>query len=189
MDFSELLLKRRSIRDFKDKRVPLETVNEIIEDSIKAPNSQNLQPWSFIIVQDKDLMKKLSDSSKAAMIEDIEKEGDPVRLEFASRVKSNDMNVFYNASCLVYVVGKEGVRSLDVDAGLLVAYFMLSASSRGLGTCWIGMGSHVREKELLDTIGLPDGYRIVAPVILGYPKGNIPDMNPRKEPDILKVVT
>ena len=88
--------------------MPLEMVNEIIEDSIKAPNSQNLQPWSFIIVQDKDLMKKLSDSSKAAMIEDIEKEGDPVRLEFASRLKSNDMNVFYNAPCLVYVVGQEG---------------------------------------------------------------------------------
>lgn len=189
MGFSELLLKRRSIRDFKDKRVPLKIVNEIIEDSIKAPNSQNLQPWSFIIVQDKDLMKKLSDSSKAAMIEDIKKEGNPARLEFASRLKSNEMNVFYNAPCLVYVVGKEGVRSLDVDAGLLVAYFMLSASSRGLGTCWIGMGSYVRDKELLDTIGLPDGYRIVAPVILGYPKGNIPDMNPRREPDILKVVT
>jgi nitroreductase len=189
MSFSELLLKRRSIRDFKDKQVPLEMVNEIIEDSIKAPNSQNLQPWSFIIVQDKDLMKKLSDSSKAAMIEDIEKEGNPARLEFASRLKSNDMNVFYNAPCLVYVVGKEGVRSLNVDVGLLAAYFMLSASSRDLGTCWIGMGSHVRDKELLDTIGLPDGYRIVAPIILGYPKGNIPDMNPRREPDILKVVT
>ena len=189
MDFSELLLKRRSIRDFKDKQVPLKMVNEIIEDSIKAPNSQNLQPWSFIIVQDKDLMKKLSDSSKAAMIEDIEKEGDPVRLEFASRIKSNDVNVFYNAPCLVYVVGKEDVRSLNVDVGLLVAYFMLSASSRGLGTCWIGMGSYVRDKELLDTLGLPDGCRIVAPIILGHPKGNIPDMNPRKEPDILKVVT
>ena len=189
MDFSELLLKRRSIRDFKDKQVPLEIVNEIIEDSIKAPNSQNLQPWSFIIVQDKDLMKKLSDSSKAAMIEDIEKEGNPARLEFASRLKSNDMNVFYNAPCLVYVVGKEGVPSLNVDVGLLAAYFMLSASSRDLGTCWIGMGSHVRDKELLDTIGLPNGYRIVAPIILGYPKGNIPDMNPRREPDILKVVT
>lgn len=84
---------------------------------------------------------------------------------------------------------EEDVRSLNVDVGLLVAYFMLSATSRGLGTCWIGIGSFVQDKELLDIIGLPVGYQIIAPVILGYPKGNIPDMNPRNEPIVLKTVT
>jgi nitroreductase len=188
MDFEDLVLKRRSIRDYKDKEVPLEIVHEIVEDSIKAPNSGNQQPWRFIIVNDMDLMKRLSDSSKVVMIEDIEKEGDPTRLEFVDRLKSNDMNVFYNAPCLVYIVGQEDVRSLNVDVGLLVAYFMLSATSRGLGTCWIGMGSFVQDKELLDRIGLPVDYKIVAPIILGYPKGNIPDINPRNEPIILKTV-
>ncbi len=83
MDFEELLLKRRSIRDYKDKEVPLEVIHEIIEDSIKAPNTANQQPWKFIIITDPTLIKELSDSSKAALIEDIEKEGDPARLEFA----------------------------------------------------------------------------------------------------------
>ena len=54
---------------------------------------------------------------------------------------------------------------------------------------WIRMGRHVRDKELLDEIGLPEDYRIVAPIILGYPMGNIPDMNPRNEPIVLKTVT
>ncbi len=189
MDFEDLLLKRRSIRDYKDKAVPLEIIHKIIEDSIKAPNSANQQPWRFIIINDMALMKRLSDSSKAAMIEDIESEPDSPRKAFLERLRDEDMNVFYNASCLVYIVGQDGNYSLDVDVGLLAAYFMLSASSRGLGTCWIGMGRHVRDKGLLDEIGLPEGYRIVAPIILGYPKGNIPDMNPRNEPGVLKVVT
>ena len=188
MDFSELLLKRRSIRDFKDKDVPMKVINEIIEDSIKAPNSQNLQPWSFIIIQNRDLIKKLSDSSRDALIRDIEQDPDPARKPFLERIRNSDMNVFYNAPCLIYIVGGEDVRSLEVDVGLLAAYFMLSASSRGLGTCWIGMGSYVRDKDLVDAIGLPEGCRIVAPIILGYPAGIIPDMNPRVDPNILKVV-
>ena len=97
MEFSNLLLKRRSIRDYKSKEVPLEVVHEIIEDSIKAPNSQNLQPWRFIIINDIDLMKRLSDSSKASMIEDIESEPDSPRKEFLERLKDEAMNVFYNA--------------------------------------------------------------------------------------------
>jgi len=186
MDLSDLLLKRRSIRDYKDREVPLEIIHEIIEDSIKAPNSGNQQPWRFIIINDMSLMKRLSDSSKAVMIEDIKSDPNSPRKAMLERLKNQDINVFYNAPCLIYIVGQDGNYSLDVDVGLLAAYFMLSATSRGLGTCWIGMGRHVRDKELLNEIGLPEGYRIVAPIILGYPKGNIPDMNPRNEPIILK---
>jgi nitroreductase len=189
MEFSNLLLKRRSIRDYKNKEVPLEIVHEIIEDSIKAPNSQNLQPWRFIIITDMELMKRISDSCKAAMIADIENDPDSSRKEFLERLKDEAVNVFYNAPCLVYIVGQDGYYSLDVDVGLLAAYFMFSATSRGLGTCWIGMGRHVRDRKLLDEIGLPEGYRIVAPIILGYPMGNTPDMNPRNEPIVLKTIT
>jgi len=189
MNFEDLLLKRRSIRDYTDKAVPLEIIHEIIGDSLKAPNSQNLQPWRFIIVDDMELMKKLSDSSKAAMIEDIESEPDSLRKAFLERLRDENMNVFYNAPCLVYIVGQEGYQSLDVDVGLLAAYFMLSATSKGLGTCWIGMGRHVRDRDLRDEIGLSEDHRIVAPVILGYPRGNIPDMNPRNESVILKTIT
>lgn len=189
MDFKDLVFKRRSIRDYKDKEVPLEIVHAIIEDSIKAPNSGNQQPWRFIIINDMDLIKRLSDSNKVVMIENIESDPDSPRKAFLERLRDEDMNVFYNAPCLVYIVGQAGNYSLDVDVGLLAAYFMLSATSRGLGTCWIGMGRYVRDKELLNEIGLPGDSRIVAPIILGYPKGNIPGMNQRNEPIVLKTVT
>ncbi|MBU4054833.1 MAG: nitroreductase family protein [Proteobacteria bacterium] len=58
MDFSELLVKRRSIRNFEDKPVPLEVIQDIINDSIKAPNAGNMQLWRFVIVNDKEWMKK-----------------------------------------------------------------------------------------------------------------------------------
>ena len=43
MDFTELLNKRRSIRDFEDKEVPLDLVKEIINESILAPSGSNAQ--------------------------------------------------------------------------------------------------------------------------------------------------
>lgn len=67
-DFFELLKKRRSIRDFEEKDVSLEIINEIIKESCLAPSAANGQPWRFIIVNNKDLIKKLSDESKKNLL-------------------------------------------------------------------------------------------------------------------------
>ena len=49
-DFAVLLKKRRSIRDYEDKQVPLETIKEIIKEGCLAPSSGHGQPWQFIII-------------------------------------------------------------------------------------------------------------------------------------------
>ena len=65
------------------------------------------------------------------------------------------------------MIGPRDYRSLDVDCSLFACYFMLAAAARGLGTCWIALGSNVRNAELLREIGIPDDCRIVAPIIIG----------------------
>ena len=64
VEFYELLKKRRSIRDFEDKEVPLEIIREIVNESCLAPSAANGQPWRFIIVKNKVMIKRLSDESK-----------------------------------------------------------------------------------------------------------------------------
>lgn len=187
MEFTELLEKRRSVRDYEDRPVPLETVKAIIADSIKAPNAGNRQPWKFIIVNNKEMMKRISDASKATIIAGIEKNPDSPMKGYLEILKKEDFNVFYNAPCLVFIVGPAKNPTIAQDCGLLAAYFMLSAASRGLGTCWIAQGAEARDPALLQELGLPEGYRFWAPIILGYPKA-VPPMPPRKEPDILKII-
>ena len=87
----------------------------------------------------------------------------------------------------MYVIGPRDLYSLEVDCGLTVAYFMFSAASRGLGTCWIGLGANIRDRAILEGIGVPDDCRIVAPVILGYP-ASIPPASERRAPEIVKVI-
>lgn len=187
MDFKELLEKRRAVRDYQDKEVPVDLIKEIIADSIKAPNASNLQPWKFIIINNRQMMKRISDASKKTIIAGIEKDPNSPMKGYLEILKNESFNVFYNAPCLVAIVGRLKGATIAIDCALAAAYFMLSAASMGLGTCFVAQGAEVRDPELLMEIGLPEGYRIWAPIILGYPN-NIPSMPERKEPDILKII-
>jgi nitroreductase len=187
-DYFELLKNRRSIRDFEDKKVPQKLINEIIKESCMAPSSGNGQPWRFIIVNDKDVIKSLSDESKKNILFHIENNPDSPSKRYEAALRDPDFNVFYNAPCLVFIVGPKQIRSLYVDCALAACYFMFSASNRDLGTCWIGFGTNIQDHDLLKLIGLPEDHKIVAPIILGYPK-NIPDMSERIKPQILKILS
>ncbi len=111
----------------------------------------------------------------------------PPLKQYESTLRDEAFNVFYSAPCVVYLTGPKSVKSLDVDLALTAAYLMFSAVEKGLGTCWIGLGSHIRTKKLLAEMGVPADYRIVAPIILGYPVA-IPPASERHAPEILKVI-
>jgi nitroreductase len=64
---------------------------------------------------------------------------------------------------------------------------MFAASDKGLGTCWIGLGAHIKSTELLKSMAMPEDYKIAAPIIVGYPK-SIPEIPERLEPQILNVI-
>jgi nitroreductase len=188
MEFQELLRNRRSIRDFQEKEVPLDTVTDIIRESCLAPSSGNGQPWQFVVINRKETMKRLSDESKKNLLSDIAQNPDSPAKKYEDTLRNEEFNVFYNAPCLVYVIGPQDYRLLDVDCSLFACYLMLAAAARGLGTCWIGLGTNVRNPELMREIGIPEDCRIVAPIIIGHPK-SIPEPSARNKPKILKVVS
>ena len=59
MENRESLSKRRSIRDFSDKPIPLEAVKECVKAAALAPSGANLQPWHFVLVMDPEIKKKI----------------------------------------------------------------------------------------------------------------------------------
>lgn len=188
MTFAELLQNRRAVRAFQPRAVPLETVREIIKDSCLAPSASNGQPCRFIIINNKQVMKRLSDESKRSLLQDFSENPASLHPKYEALMRDEKFNVFYDAPCLVYVAGPVNLRSLDVDCALAVSYMMFSAAQRGLGTCWIGLGAYIRDPGIKAEIGLPDDCRIVAPVVIGYPK-EIPAPSERHDPRILKIVS
>lgn len=188
MTFTELLKNRRAIRDFQAKEVPLDTVKEILQESSLAPSASNGQPCQFIIVNNRKMLIKLSDESKKNLLQDFAENKGSLNPNYVDMLKNEKFNVFYNAPCLIYVIGPKSVRSLDVDCALTVSYIMFSATQRGLGTCWVNLGSYIRDKKIKAELGMPDDCRIIAPVIIGYPK-EIPAASERHASQILKIVS
>jgi nitroreductase len=188
MDFKDVLQKRRSIRDFQEKNVPMNVIEEILQESTFAASASNNQPCRFAIVHCKKTIKALSDESKANLLDDYAKDKRSLLPKYIDLLKDANFNVFYNAPCVIFIIGSKSVASLDVDCALAASYIMFSAVDRGLGTCWINLGSQIRDPQLKALLGIPDGCRIVAPIIMGYPKAISP-VSERHAPQILKVIS
>ncbi|MEN6469172.1 MAG: nitroreductase family protein [Smithella sp.] len=188
MTFSELLQKRRAIRDFEEKEVPLKIVEEILQESTLAPSASNNQPCRFAVVSCRKTIKALSDESKANLLGDHAEKKIRLNPDYVTMLQNENFNVFYNAPCVIYIVGAKSVGSLDVDCALAASYIMFGAAARDLGTCWVALGANIRDPRIRAELGIPDNYRIVAPIILGYPKA-IPPASERHAPEILRVIS
>lgn len=188
LTFAELLQKRRAIRDFEDRGVPAKVIEEILQESTLAPSASNNQPCRFVVVQCRKTIKALSDESKANLLKDHAGQKIKLNSEYIAFLQNEKFNVFYNAPCVIYIAGAKSVGSLDVDCALAASYIMFAAAARGLGTCWVALGANIREPKLRGELGLTENHRIVAPIILGYPKA-IPAASERHAPQILRVIT
>jgi nitroreductase len=187
MNYDELIKNRRSIRDYKDQPVSLDMLKEIIKESTLAPSSANSQPWKFVIITDKQMIKRISDESKKNLLSRIGENPEDYIKRYEPALKNEAFNVFYNAPALVIIAGMRSHRMLSVDCALYAAYLMNAAVSRSLGTCWINLGSDIRDRKLLDELGIEEGMDIIAPIVIGYPN-NIPPALKREEPAILRII-
>ena len=67
MNVKEAILGRRSVRDYTDRQVEKTTIMELIQSAVQAPSAINHQPWAFAVIQDKALLRSLSDRAKDLM--------------------------------------------------------------------------------------------------------------------------
>lgn len=187
MDFAELLIKRRSVRDYLPREVPLSLIQAILEDTRFAPSARNGQPCKFVIIRDKNWIIRLSRESKETLLKKIQKDPTSPLAHYANILADENFNVFYNAPCLILICVPKELASGDYDCALAASYLMFSAASRGLGTCWIGLGSHLENQATLAELGIPSDHRIAAPIIIGYPR-EIPAPMDRHTPVILNIL-
>lgn len=173
--------ERRSVRAFMDKPVPKEVIETLIDCARHAPSAMNAQPWKFIVIQNRELIKEASERvKKNAMfylrIWPLTGVISPSfwKKEFRKHVKpymesKNDV-IFYNAQCVVLITAKETMNS-KLDCSCAAQNIMLAAHSLGIGSCWIGFARFLeRDNEMMKKLGVEKGKKIVAAIVLGYPK-------------------
>jgi nitroreductase len=186
MQFSDVLVKRRSIRKYLDRPVEVDLVKDIIHESTLAPSAGNEQPWKFIIVHHAPVLHRISEDCKKTLLARIARSPDDYAGKYQHMLRNPSFNIFYNAPCLVMILGERDVKNLLLDCTLAASYFMMSAAAKGLGTCWINFARELTNPALLDQIGVPENHTIVAPIIIGYPATE-PSVPARKAATILKI--
>ena len=148
----ELLRRRRSIRKFSAEKVAPEAVETLIEAALRAPSSRGINPWEFILVDDPELLGRLSQSKQHG-------------------------SEFLKGAPLGIVVCADSTRS-DVwveDCSIAAIIIQLTAVSLGLGSCWaqIRNRQHDAEKSaetyIRELLGLPERIRVETILGIGHP--------------------
>jgi nitroreductase len=185
MNVDAAIAERRSVRDYTPNKVDENSVRMLLEAAVHAPTAIHEEPWAFSIVQDKDLLTRLSDYAK----ELLNSGADPIHSRGTSHLidafVAPGFNIFYNASTLIVICGKPVGAFVAADCWLAAQNLMLSAYSKGLGTCVIGLAvSALNKPQWKKELGIPKDMTVFVPIIVGVPACEGTPVS-RKSPEIL----
>ncbi len=184
MSVFETILARRSVRSYLPKKVDNKTISNLLEAAVHAPTAMHREPWAFVVIQDKQLLLKLSDKAKSLYFAEHHHESTE---HFSQMFNSPDFNIFYDACNLILICGRK-THFAEADCWLAAENIMLSACAMGLGTCVIGCALPAfNDQEIRKTLNISDDFTVIAPIIIGY-QNIIPAPSSRKSPIILSKI-
>ena len=155
------LKMRRSVKEYREEQISDEELMEVLEAGMNASSGGNRQSAVFIVVQNKEWIKKLC----------------ALNAKIAGAPEGWD--VFYGAPTVIVVAASTSTPDAIKDGSLCIGNMLNAAYALGLGGRWInradGMPEDALGKELLKEAGYEDDYIGVGNVILGYPKNGFPE--------------
>ncbi len=171
------ILKRRSIRNYKQQQISKEDLNTLLEAGQYAPSAVNEQPWHFTIVQNKQMQGKLNQACKDIMT----KSKDP---QIAKSGTDPNFCIYYNAPTLIIISGDTKAIAPQIDCTLAMENMFLAGESLNIGSCWINAIYNFLlsegGKQLKKELQIPEGFNVCAVAGFGYKAGEIPEAAERK---------
>ena len=158
--FMSLLEKRRSIRRFLDKQVEAQKVRTLLDAALLSPSSRSSRPWEFVVVDDRELLEKLS------------------------RTKPHGSAFLVNAPLGIIVCGNPEKSIVWIeDCSIAAILIQLAAESIGLGSCWIQIRDRWHDEAksapdyVCEILGIPKHMEVDCIVAAGYPAVSKPAYN------------
>ena len=182
MDVMKAIYQRRSVRGYTDQPLSRETLETLLQAAVQAPSGMNSQPWAFGVIQGVDRLRGYSDRTKAFLLANMEQF--PMLERYRANFANADFNIFYGAPALILICAKAGATP-EIDCSMAAQNIMLTAVNMGLGSCWIGFfGFLLTQPDVQLECGIPQGYRPIAPIALGYPSLT-PPLVDKAAPEVL----
>lgn len=150
-NFLDLLKRRRTSRLFTGEPVDKDVVCDIMKAALMSPSGRRINPWEFILVEDKEMLKALSVS------------------------KEHGAGLLEGAAMAVVVIGDTQKTDVWVeDCSIATIIMQLAAEAAGLGSCWVQIRCRhdaqggLAEDNVRSLLGIPANYAVLSIVALGH---------------------
>jgi len=182
MNVSQAIRERRAVRDYTAEPVSAGLIYQLISSATWAPSAMNEQPCQFTVITDQDLLNEISRQAKAWLLKNLSSM--PRSAFFRDLLSQEKFHLFYHAPALIIISAPAGNQWTVEDCALAAQNMMLTATSLGLGSCWIGFAQGwLNTPEAQNLLNLSGQNLCVAPIAIGHPKAVLPPVS-RKVPAI-----
>ena len=153
MDMLDAILHRRSVRQYLPDPIPQDKLQTILYAGLAAASSKNRRPWEFLVVRDKEMLRKLSECRAGAG------------------------NLLCNCDTAIVVAADSELVDVWVeDCASAMTQMHLMADALDIGSCWLQIrlrqtadGTHAAQDVVRSCLGIPDHFSVMGILTLGIP--------------------
>jgi nitroreductase len=117
MEAIEAIMRRRSIRKYTGEKITEEDITLLLKAAMNAPSAHNKQPWHFIVVDEREMLNKIT-------------------------VYHQYSKMLENASHAIIVLGDNNIQETDFwihDTSAALENILIAAQAKGIGAVWLGV--------------------------------------------------
>lgn len=167
MSIIQALKERRAIRNYEERAVEDEKIEQLLEAATYAPNDRLREPWNFYVIKD-EAKQRYEKLAEEFLLE---------RFPTKPNLVESSLKVV-TSTPVVIVVAADQIPD-DADASMdnvfavccAIQSMWLAASELGLGFVWRTRGvGLVHDERMHQFIGSPENQKVVGTIFIGYPK-------------------
>ena len=145
MDALTAITTRRSVRKFTSSPIAKNILETIVDAGRLAPTARNEQPWEFIVVTGRDLLKRIGETTDTGKF-------------------------ITDAGACIAVVCKASKYYLE-DGCAATENILIAANALGVQSCWVAGDKKAYGQSILTILGVPPNHNLVSLLALGYADG------------------
>ncbi|MEA3328861.1 MAG: nitroreductase family protein [Candidatus Omnitrophota bacterium] len=144
METFESIVKRTSIRQYRDRPIEKPLLEKLVDAARRAPSARAVEPWEFVVIENKETLTRLGQTASSGVF-------------------------IKDAVACIAVFCKETKYYLE-DGCAATENILLAAADLGLGACWVAGDKKPYADEVSKLLNAPPGLKLVSLVSLGWPK-------------------
>jgi ferredoxin len=204
--FRTLSASIRTCRNYTNKHVPAEVINELIKNMKHYPSASNARKVEIVAIASPEIITELNNNTLALLIKTLKiitsfivrnilnviapsinlKQLERYKAKFIKMQDQNSSQICHNAPLVFLFHGPVSLLSKsEADAMIWATYTSIYANTLGLGTCFNGFITEAlaRSSKLRKKLGIPAKRKVYAALLLGYPNVKYLHETSRKSPE------